>query len=214
MIRSQIAEALQECPEGPLKVISLCSGDGRDLLDVLPGHPRRADASCFLIDRNPEAIADAKETVRTCGLENQVTCFCGDAALLEHCADFVPADLIIVSGVFAHLTLLDAGKLIAALPMLCRPGAFVLWNRRELRGRFNPESLELHEYFRRHGFVTVDQVSSGEEGFLLIRERYNGEPKPWAPGPSLFTFINRSPGGGRQSIGQRLRAWFSRRTGL
>ncbi|MEU2751669.1 hypothetical protein ABZ613_36270 [Streptomyces collinus] len=40
-VRQQIRRALDDAPPGPLKVISLSAGDGRDLLHVLAGHSRR-----------------------------------------------------------------------------------------------------------------------------------------------------------------------------
>lgn len=42
-IQGQLRTALDESPAGPLRVLSLCAGQGDDLLGVLAGHPRRSD---------------------------------------------------------------------------------------------------------------------------------------------------------------------------
>ena len=41
LVQDLIRSALDERPPGPIRVISMCAGDGRDLLGVLAGHPRR-----------------------------------------------------------------------------------------------------------------------------------------------------------------------------
>jgi hypothetical protein len=40
-IQDQIRAALDTAPPGPIRAISMCAGQGRDLLGVLVGHARR-----------------------------------------------------------------------------------------------------------------------------------------------------------------------------
>ena len=40
MIQAQIHAMLDEAPPGPLRAVSLCAGQGRDLIGVLASHPR------------------------------------------------------------------------------------------------------------------------------------------------------------------------------
>ena len=42
-VQGQIRAASDAAKPGPLRAISLCAGQGRDLIGVLAGHPRRAD---------------------------------------------------------------------------------------------------------------------------------------------------------------------------
>ena len=44
IVRRQIAAALDLCPPGPIRIISLCAGDGRDLVGALLLDRRRLDA--------------------------------------------------------------------------------------------------------------------------------------------------------------------------
>jgi integrase len=44
-------------------VISLCAGDGRDLLEALSTHPRRADVHGLLVELDPD-IAESARSVQ------------------------------------------------------------------------------------------------------------------------------------------------------
>jgi len=48
-VQTQVTVALDSAPPGPLRAISLCAGQGRDLLEVLAGHPRRDDVQARLV---------------------------------------------------------------------------------------------------------------------------------------------------------------------
>ena len=39
-VQAQIAAALDGAPPGPLRAVSICAGQGRDLIGVLREHPR------------------------------------------------------------------------------------------------------------------------------------------------------------------------------
>src|SRR5690242_14199661 len=49
-VQTQIRAALDAGESGPLRVISLCAGQGRDLLEVLAEHPRRDDVQARLVE--------------------------------------------------------------------------------------------------------------------------------------------------------------------
>jgi hypothetical protein len=80
-VRQQIGRALDDAPAGPLKVISLCAGDGRDLLHVLAGHPRRRDVRARLVELDPRNAGAASDPARRVRLEG-VEAVKGDASLL------------------------------------------------------------------------------------------------------------------------------------
>jgi hypothetical protein len=64
-VQNRIVLALNRCPPGPLKVISMCAGQGRDLLGVLADHPRRADVTARLVKLDRRNAALAEDTVRS-----------------------------------------------------------------------------------------------------------------------------------------------------
>jgi hypothetical protein len=199
-VKRQIRVTLDECPPGPLRIISLCSGDGRDLLGVVPDHARRPDVSCLLVDANPEAIVDAKAAASAVGLEKQFRCVVGDAACLDHYESFGPAHLIIISGVFVYLMPADAERLIAALPMLGHTGFYVIWNRRlpqspdkEIFRKGSVVVEDLQNFFRLYDFRTVTNSATGVDGFAVRREKFYGTTRPWKLGAPLFKFFRPVP---------------------
>jgi predicted RNA methylase len=120
MVQDQIRNVLDSSPPGPLRVISLCAGEGRDLLGVLPEHPRRADVRALLVELDPSLAATATQTARSAGLD-QVEIVTGDAADTNQYLTMVPADLVLICGVFGNLTDHDIQALISRCPQLCAP---------------------------------------------------------------------------------------------
>ncbi|MGH3780504.1 MAG: hypothetical protein ACRDRO_07715 [Pseudonocardiaceae bacterium] len=57
VVQQQIWQALDDCPPGPLRVVSLCAGQGHDLLGVLARHSRREDVTARLVELDPRNVA-------------------------------------------------------------------------------------------------------------------------------------------------------------
>ena len=60
VVRRRIGEALDASPPGEIRVISMCAGQGRDLLPVAAAHRRRDDVVARLVEldaRNAEIAA-------------------------------------------------------------------------------------------------------------------------------------------------------------
>ncbi|MBO0808127.1 MAG: SAM-dependent methyltransferase, partial [Actinobacteria bacterium] len=49
-VQQQITAILDDAPPGPLRAISMCAGQGRDLLPVLARHPRGRDVTARLVE--------------------------------------------------------------------------------------------------------------------------------------------------------------------
>ena len=126
-VQEQIRCALDRCPGGPVSVISVCAGDGRDLLGVLPWHSRRDDVRARLVELGPELVARGRALAadRGCPVEFVL----GDASTTSAYAGAVPADVVLVCGVFGYITDGDVRGTIAHLPELCAPEATVIWTR-------------------------------------------------------------------------------------
>lgn len=54
VVRARIADALSAAPPGPVRLIAMCAGDGRDVIPVLAGHPRGREVSARLVELDPE----------------------------------------------------------------------------------------------------------------------------------------------------------------
>ncbi len=64
-VQDQIRAALDAAPPGPLHAVSLCAGQGRDLIGVLARHPRRDDVTARLVELDPRNTAAARGTAAT-----------------------------------------------------------------------------------------------------------------------------------------------------
>jgi hypothetical protein len=78
-VQEQVRAALDAARPGPLRAISLCAGQGRDLLVPLAGHPRRRDVRARLVELDPRNADAARQAAQAAGLP-QVEVVTGDAA--------------------------------------------------------------------------------------------------------------------------------------
>ncbi len=173
--------ALSDAPPGPIRAISVCAGEGRDLLGVLEEHPRAGDVAARLVELDPELATRARERAPA-GVE----VVCGDASTTATYQGAVPADLVLVCGVFGNVTDEDVQRTVAALPSLCAEGATVLWTRH----RFPPDlTPEIRRWFGEAGFEEVGFHGPDDELFGVGAQRFVGAPRPVAPDERLFTFV-------------------------
>jgi hypothetical protein len=183
VVQEQIRLALEACPPGPLQVVSLCAGQGRDLLGVLADHPRRDDVRARLVELDPHSTATAGEAVTSAGL-NQVEVIEADAALTDNYEGMVPADIVLVCGVFGNITDEDIERTIDTCPQLSKTGATVIWTCH----RGEPDRVpSICRWFEDRGFDRV-YVSPPDAGFGVGAHRYTAQPQPLTPGQHMFTF--------------------------
>jgi hypothetical protein len=183
-VQERIRLALDDCPPGPIQVISLCAGQGRDLIEVLAGHRRRDDVRARLVELDPRNTAFARAAAEAVGL-GQVEVVTGDAALTDHYRDVVPAELVLVCGLFGNITDTDIERTVDACSGLCASGGTVIWTRH----RGSPDRVPLIcGWFEERGFERL-WVSGPDAGFGVGVHRFGGEPRPLSPGAGLFTFV-------------------------
>jgi hypothetical protein len=184
VVRARIVEALAEAPAGELKVISLCAGDGRDLLGVLPGHPRREDVRALLVELDPRLSEAGRARAADAGLRG-VEVRTGDASLVDHYAELAPAELVLACGVFGNITEADIRRTIGALTQLCAAGGTVIWTRH----RRSPDRVpRICEWFEAAGFERR-WLSDASEAAGVGVHRFLGEPQPLTRGSRIFEFL-------------------------
>src|SRR5215510_11374893 len=67
-VRRRLSRALDQAPAAPVRLVSLCAGQGLDVLGVLPGHPRGRDVSAVLVESDPRNAALARRGAAAAGL--------------------------------------------------------------------------------------------------------------------------------------------------
>lgn len=179
VVQARIREVVSAAPSGPIRVISLCAGDGRDLIGALIDHPRRADVRARLVELDP-ALAERGRPAAWDGIEFVV----GDAAQTDRYADAVPADLVLLCGVFGNVSDDDVAQTVRATPEFCAAGGAVIWTRH----RGEPDLVPtICAWFEAEGFE-CEWLSSDQHRYGVGVHRYRQSPRPLTTGRRLFTF--------------------------
>lgn len=184
VVQRLIREALDRCAPGPIHVISLCAGDGRDLLGVLPDHPRGADVDATLVELGPELAERARS--RAAQISASIEVITGDASSTSSFAGAVPADIVLVAGIFGNVSDDDIHNTVAHLPSLCAPRATVIWT----RGTFAPDlTPTIRGWFTQAGFGELEFVAIEGTTVGVGADQLTAAPRPFALGVRLFTFL-------------------------
>lgn len=187
-VQDQIRAALDTAPPGPLRAISICAGQGRDLIGVLAGHARRDDVTARLVELDPRNAAMARDLATEAGLD-KVEVVTGDAALTDNYAGLAPAGLVVACGVFGNMTDADVRRTVGFCTQLCARGGTVVWT----RGRWAPDLLpQVCDWFGEYGF---EQLWVSEPGFPagVGAHRFTGTPSSLETGTRMFTFMPHDP---------------------
>jgi hypothetical protein len=181
IVQHAIAAALSAVPPGPIRVISFCAGDGRDLLGVVADHSRGPDVAGRLVELDPELATRAREAAPA-----RIEVRCDDASTTTAFAGAVPADLVLACGVFGNITDADIARTIDLLPSLCAPSATVIWTRH----RRPPDgTVVVRDTFRAAGFDEIDFVAPDDFLFAVGVQRLAVAPRPFVPDVRLFEFV-------------------------
>jgi hypothetical protein len=185
-VQERIRVVLDSCPPGPLRAVSICAGQGRDLLGVLATHPRGRDVTARLVELDPRNAAIARAAAHAAGLSG-VEVVAGDASLTDQYTGLVPAHLVLACGVFGNITPADIERTVIFLGCMTATGGTAIWTRH----RREPDLIpQLCRWFERRGFELV-WVSDPGAGYGVAAHRFTAAPAPLEPGASMFTFVGR-----------------------
>jgi len=187
VVRSRIREALDRAGPGPIRVVSACAGDGRDLLGVLANHPRARDVRARLVERTPDLARAGAKGAKRLGLPS-VRFRRGDASNSSAYAGAVPADLVLLCGIFGNLRDADVRHTIRRVRGLCAANATVVWT----RGRFAPDlTPKIRRWFAEEGFDELSFVTVPGSTKSVGAHRLVAPPRRYRRGVRLFTFLAR-----------------------
>ena len=184
IVQRNIGDVLDGFQGSPLRVVSMCAGEARDLLGALNKHDRR-DVSGRLVELDPELADRARAHAAALGLTN-LEMRTGDAADTLEYAGAVPADLVLVCGVFGNISDADIEKTLRALPMFCAPGATAMWTRH----RREPDmTVNIRRWLEEAGFenTAYDPVPNSDTLGTVGVAVFRGQTQPLTD-EHLFTF--------------------------
>jgi hypothetical protein len=185
VVQDLVAEALDAAPPGPVRVVSMCAGQGRDLVTAAARHRRGPDVTGRLVELLPENVADARRRIAAAGLDG-LEVLEADAGVSDAYAGAAPADLVLACGIFGNVPDGDIEATVAFLPRLCAPSARVIWT----RGPQDPMILDrIDGWFAAAGFAPGPQVVDKARSFGVGSARLVADPLPFEPGRLLFRFV-------------------------
>jgi hypothetical protein len=185
IVQAQVARAVQERGDRPIRVLSMCSGEGRDLIEPIAGLGAHDRVRGRLVELDPTLAGRARDAItaaRLDGLEVRE----GDAGASTAYEGATPADLVLVCGVFGNISDDDIRRTVRTLPTLCAAGATVIWTRHRRPPDATPA---IRRWFRAAGFRHEAFIRVPDSPASVGVERFVGTPAPFVAGERLFEFV-------------------------
>ncbi|MGH3366665.1 MAG: class I SAM-dependent methyltransferase family protein [Nocardioidaceae bacterium] len=185
VLRAEVAAWLDETHPRPVRVLIFCAGDGRDLIDVLR---RRSDADRvegLLVELDLRNATRARAAVAEAGLR-AVAVRVADAGDPASYSDAVPADLVILAGIFGNISDRDIHRVVRSLPMMCARDARVIWTRH--RGEPDLTGV-IRGWLREVGMAERSFTAPEDLLFSVGVHDFMHAPTGWDPPTRLLTFI-------------------------
>jgi hypothetical protein len=188
IVQRHIVAVLDAAPDGHVtRVLSLCAGQGRDVIGALGSRPGPERVVARLVELDPRLVDDARAAIDTAGLHG-VDVVEGDASTTSAADGAVPVDLLLLCGIFGNVSDGDIKSTIELAPTLLAPGATVIWTRHRLAPDLTPS---IRAWFADAGFDEVAFETPADERAQFVGvgvHRLRVAPRPFVPGVRLFTF--------------------------
>ncbi len=185
VVRTRLRESLDMVDGAEPRLLSLCSGDGRDVIPVLAAGARSRRVTAVLVESDPVLAERATTAARREGLRN-VEVRCADASDPEVFGDALPVDVLMLCGIFGNVEPAEVRRLIASVPALLAAEGLVIWT----RGRSDPDRRpEVRSWFAASGFRELAFSGEPESYGVGLHQLVPGDVVAQAtPTRPLFTF--------------------------
>ncbi len=173
-------------PVPPLRILSLCAGEGRDLLPELAARPGLA-VRAVLVEIDGGLAGRARAAAAgLAGVEVRQ----GDAGDPRLFGDVLPVDLLLLCGIFGNVADADIKVTVDASPGLVAPGGTVVWTRGTGADRHHDLRPTVRRWFTEAGLVEVAFDGAPERFGVGVARRGPdpGDPPPRLP-DRLFSFV-------------------------
>lgn len=182
-VRSRLAQVLDGAAE-PVHVLSLCAGDGRDVVPVLADLGREGVRHrAALVELSPDLAERARVSAQGSGVDVEVVC--ADAGALATVASVAPADVVLLCGIFGNVTDDDVRHTVAHAGALVRRSGTVIWTRHRRAPDLTPS---IRRWFDEAGFGELAFDSPGPDAWSVGVHR-NVAAAATPPSRRLFTFV-------------------------
>jgi predicted RNA methylase len=166
--------------------VSLCAGQGRDVIDVVATHPMGASVSALLVELDPALVAFARARADELGVADRVRVVEGDASQASLYVDAVPADVVLVCGIFGNISAADITRTVRAMPGFCAAGGHVVWTRHR---RPPDRTPAIRADFAAAGFTELGFEAPDGAILGVGHHRLSGPTALFDPSQRLFQFV-------------------------
>ena len=184
IVQREIRRALPGQLDRSFSIISLCAGQGNDLIPVLEDYEHVKRVHARLVEIDPASIGKLRHNIAAAGL-NHLEIMQADAACTDVYRGMVPADLVLLCGVFGNISDADVRNTIGTLSQLCRIGSTVIWTRSRRTPDLTPA---IRRWFRENDFEEITFYAPDGELFTVGAHVFGGQPTP-LQSVRLFTFL-------------------------
>lgn len=183
VVRRRVSQALDEVTATKPVLLSLCAGDGRDVISVLSARAAQPQVAAVLIESDTTLSHRARKAAAEAGLSSlQVRC--GDAGDLASFSDVLPVDVLMLCGIFGNIEHSAVKSVVDAIPQLLSSGGYVIWT----RGGSEPDRRpEIRRWFSSAGLEEV-AFEGAPEPYGVGMNRQGSAPALQITG-RLFAFV-------------------------
>lgn len=183
VVRARVGEVLDGSARAPIRILSLCAGDGRDVLPELAARPWLS-SSTTLVELSTQLAASACSAAARV---DDVQVRQGDAGEWATFEDVLPVDLLLLCGIFGNISADDIQATIAAAPSMLAPGGTAIWT----RGWFAEVDLRatIRRWFIEAGLSEVAFYGDPERFGVGVARATKNELSARPTGARLFSFI-------------------------
>lgn len=185
VVKRLLSDALLARPPGPIQLVSICAGQGRDVIEVLANHSRSKDVRALLVELDPDLVIDARRRAHDAGVRGLEVRH-ADASMTSAYREAVPADVILACGVFGNISDGDVARTISELRRLSATQATVIWTRHRREPDLTPT---IRAWFSDAGFEELAFESQAGTAFGVGANRLTTPPEPFRPHQAMFTFV-------------------------
>jgi hypothetical protein len=185
-VQEHLSERLDAAPAGPVRIISICAGDGRDLLGVLEAHHRRNDVTAWLIEQSSQSVIAGSARLTSLGLDSAVRFLHADATLYATYQAIAPADIVLLCGVWGHVPVHERTRVIRALACVCKSGGTVIWSRSVAKGLGQLDQIQ--SLFRAPSWERIGLTLTPDKSWAVATHRHCGRVVDPPPDGQIFHF--------------------------
>lgn len=186
VVRRRLEEVLDARAGEQRQLLSLCAGDGRDVIPVLAARAAPSSVSALLVERHEVLLRRALESASSSGL-GTVEVRCADAGDPHSFNDVLPVDVLLLCGIFGNIEHNRVKDVIDVVPHLLARGGYVIWTRSVSDPDRRPE---VRSWFRAAGLAEVYFDGAPETFGVGVNQVVSGSPVTRPQLPSrLFSFV-------------------------